>query len=229
MNGSNRAVIEINVEGFLQSIFEDVSEFWLFSEYFQNLKELEGWFDNCETSQIVWTSPSQSKFRLTKNPSSITLSMKQKEIDARSLQKLFVSLPKLEKFAFQVNCNIFNDNVLEIFISKTLPSLKNLKDFQLFIEDSVVTDLSVKKLLNTFPQEWFLTLENLQISFKNTKITNESLREFVDEKLIKFNALKNFELNTTSTCVTLVMRDNISQWEQRFKKPSQLIQSKDYP
>jgi len=96
-----------------------------------------------------------------------------------------------------------DDEIFEDFISSTLPSLKNLTDFRILIPHSKVTDSSVKRMFNSFPQEWFSRLTVFKVVLVDTNITDNCLREFIDETLRKFKVLEHFNLQTSSSLWTV--------------------------
>jgi len=150
--------------------------------------------------------------QLAENLTSLSFDCRCPDADADSLRKLFVSMPNLKSFGYQTLSNAFDDEVLKSFISNTLPSLKKLTAFQLFLPNSKITDSSVKKLLNSFPNEWLLTLDLFEVNFCNTKITEESLKVFIYETVAKFQVLESFNLNTNGSLVNADLEAKISRW-----------------
>jgi len=121
-------------------------------------------------------------------------------------------MPNLNHFAYQISSKAFDDEVLEEFISNTLPSLKKLKSFQLFLPDSKITDMSVQKLLSSFPKESLPIIKKFKASFYNTKITDKSLKTFVHETVYKFKAIEDFALYADNSLVTPYLKGKISLW-----------------
>jgi len=143
-------------------------------------------------------------------------------VDFVALQKLFVSMPNLTSFKFSTNTQRSRKQVFEAFVEKTLPSLKNLKDFQLSIRSpmsssSTIDDHTAKKLLTSIPKEWALTLNHFEVNFNLTMITDESLQEFLNGPAAKFEFLQKLKIFTSaSPGVTPTMRKRISEWKNNY-------------
>ena len=72
-----------------------------------------------------------------------------------------------------------------------------------------MTDLSVKKLLTSFPEEWFSKLTQLKIDLENTGITNESLEGFItEENLSKFEVDDPVNIARTEESYVIVCIDS---------------------
>jgi len=171
-------------------------------------------FTNCEVTKKAWDSLSHSLTQLAENLTSFHFDLRCPDADESSLQRLFSRMPALKFFGFQVNTPAFDDQVLEKFISITSPSLKNLTSFQLFIHNSTVTDLSVRKLFTSFPEDWFLHLKQFRVGLSNTKITDESFREFVNTIIVKFKTLKTFEVYTNT--LSSSMQNKLSELKKEL-------------
>jgi len=180
----------------------------------KHLSEITIAFTNCEVTKKAWDSLSHSVTQLAENFTSFHFVVNCKDADASSFQTLFSRMPNLEFFAYQVNGKAFDDQALEEFISRTLPSLKNLTNFQLFIDDSTVTDSSVRKLFASFPEDWFLQLWQFRVGLANTKITDESLEEFIDVNLAKFKTLNDF--GVYSNKLSSYMQNKLSKLEKEL-------------
>lgn len=138
-------------------------------------------------------------------------------VDARSLQNLFISLPNLESLQYFLCSKTANDADLNQFFLNTLPSLKKLKSFLLFIVFPV-TDSSAIKLLQSFPEEWFLRLNSFQVGFQSSNITDESFKKFLDQTLPKFKNLRRFDIWTNETQVTPEMENRILKLRESFEE-----------
>jgi len=140
------------------------------------------------------------------------------DYSANSLQNMFVRMPNLKLLTFEATSKAFENKVLEAFVSNTLPSLKELQVFKLLIPCSTVTDLKVRLLFNSFPEEWFETLSEFRIALNDTQISDESLKDFVNKSLGKFKKLKDCKIQTENTNVSPGMKDRISKWEKTLSK-----------
>jgi len=127
-------------------------------------------------------------------------------------------MPNLEEFVYQCHSQTFDDQVLEAFIANTLPSLKKLKSFQLFIFRSKVTDSSVKRLFAALPEKWFQTMKTLVVELEKTRVSDESVKEFVEKSLEKFKNLCDFRIHTGNTDVSSGMKHKIVKWEEKISK-----------
>ena len=182
-----------------------------------SLKDFSFVFQESESTNNAYKSLTQSIAKIANNLTTLMLDINWKDADKSSLQKFFVSMPNLDSFGCQLGSQAFDDEVLNTFISNILPSLKKLKLFQLLIGDSAVTDLSVRKLFEDFPKESFLTLNDFHIDLAGTKITDESLRGFVDRilpNLKALKALKDLEIQTQNTQVTKDLENKLSEWRK---------------
>jgi len=185
----------------------------------KNLKRFGLYFSMAGIHSKACHALSQNLSMMNQNLTYLQLLLNCQEENASSLQKLFVCMPNLKFFGIQTNPELFNDEVLQALILNTLPSLKSLEDFQIILSHSSVTDLSVKRLFDSFPQEWLSTLKVLRVNLSNTKVTDKSLQVFVSESLPKFKNLNTLLINTNNTFVTSALRDKLSQW-----KPNQASQ-----
>jgi len=190
-----------------------------------NLKNLELNFGCSRSSNQTHSFLNQTLSRVVQNLTLLYLSlplfsdMSNECGRIVGLQDLFIDMPNLNSLMYF--STQFDDAILEDFILNTLPSLKNLTSFQFFIPLSNVTDSSVKKLFKSFPQEWYTRLTRLRVSLDGTYITNDSLREFIDETIRRFTVLKDFKLLTDGWWrVSKGIRQKISQWEKNLSGES---------
>jgi len=184
-----------------------------------NLKDFYLHFEKGYVSSQVCESLSQILSQQVQNLSSLHLVFQSN--DESSLKKLFVSMPNLEFFEYQISCA--GATVLDKkFISDTLPSLKKLKSFQFFINSPELSNYDLKKLLSSFPEEWFLTLNHFRLDLSNTQANDESLTRFVKITMKKFKALQTFAINTTASKVSLEMKKIISEWKKISNKLSSI-------
>jgi len=191
-----------------------------------NLKKFTIVFLECEATEKAYDALNESLSLLAHTLVTLSYCINCKSAKSSSFEKLFhKGMPNLKFFALRFNSDAFNNQALEAFVSNFLPSLKQLEEFQLFIYNSGVTDLCVKRLFSNFPKEWFLKLKQFRLGLNGTKISDESLREFlVYETLSKFQRLDKFTIYADETQVTSLMKGKISQWEQNFaeKSPTRL-------
>ena len=171
-------------------------------------------FRQCKVPCEIYNSLCQGVSKIADGLIDFRFCLKCEDINLDVWRDLFVRMPNLASFVFQIPSNSFNDNALNEFTANTLPSLKKLQWLLLFLQDSSITDLSVKSLFETFPHEWFSTLIRLNLSLSNTNITDGSVNEFINEALPQFKVLEQFSLDVFGTHVTLDMRNKISQEQQ---------------
>jgi len=129
-----------------------------------------------------------------------------------------LSACQISSFSYEFFSKAFDDEVFKVFLSKTLPSLTNLRNFQLFVPNSTVTDSSVKKLFGSFPKEWFSTLNQFRVGFDNTKITDQSLEVFIYDILFKLRAMEEFSLHCDNSGISDDLKGKISRWEKIFSE-----------
>jgi len=186
----------------------------------KNLNTFYIHFDNCQVSYQAFESLSQSLSQRVQNLTSLHLVFESEF--SYPLKDLFVSMPNLESFAFQISCE--KGKVLhERFISETLPSLKRLSSFQFFINKTILDPCNLKGLFSSFPEEWFLTLNQFRVNLSGTRANDESLEEFVEIALEKFKALKTFVIYTGNSKVSSEMKEKISQWEKKISDKLSLV------
>jgi len=186
----------------------------------KNLNTFYLHFDNCQMSHRAFVSLSQSLSQRAQNLTSLHLVFESEF--SYPWKELFVSMPNLESFAFQISCKR-REVLHERFISETLPSLKRLKSFQFFINDTTLDTHNLSELLSSFPEEWFLTLNQFRMNLSGTRANDESLEEFVEIALEKFKALKAFAIYADGSEVSSEMKEKISQWEKKISDKLSLI------
>jgi len=177
------------------------------------LKHLEIGFANSKFSPRAINSLTQSVSKIARNLQTFEFASSFNNVDTSALQKLFVRMPKLRTFGFYSTLQDISDDIFNRFISKTLPSLKKLKYFELNMNFTSVTDLSIRKFFESLPENWFVTLCSFKMDLSVTRITNESLQEFVYQTLPKFQRLRTLELLTDYTQVTPDIKNKISRWK----------------
>jgi len=211
----NEFLERINLLNYEEGLFEK-SVLYLANQVLNSVQRLTEFCINFIKPRITskaYNALSQSLSKKAENLTKLIFDINCDSADQSSLQNLFVNFSNLQVLSFFSTSEAMDDEVLNRLSLNTLPEVKKLKHFEFFIEDSSVTDLSVKKFFGSFPQEWFLTLEHFSVDLSGTKITNESLREFIDQILPKFQNLKVFDLYTEKTAVTSFMERKISQWK----------------
>jgi len=214
----NDTLLRISFKGNMKGLFEQ-SMLYLAEKVLpsaQNLNSLQIWVRNAEVPHKVWTTLAESISQIAERLTCFHFHLPCQDLDANSYQKLFASMPNLQNFAFKPFSKAFNSKALEVFISKTLPSLKKLKTFQLLLNDSTVTDISVQKLLKFSPQAWFLTLYHFELDLKNTQLTDKSVQEFIQNCVPKFQTSQTFLILTNNTKISPSMNACLTQWQQHF-------------
>jgi len=214
----NEFLKKIYLQYLKEGLFEK-SIFYLAKEVLdstQSFTEFEIRFLGSTISSKAYNALSQSISKRAENLTNLTFVVNCDSDDQISLHNLFGKMPNLEYFAFWSISKAINDDALNRFNLNTLRWIKKLKHFKFFINNSSVTDLSVKKFFESFPDEWFLTLQLFQVGFLEAKITDESLEEFIDQTLSKFQNLKEFDIFTQDTSVTHHIKSKISRWKQYF-------------
>jgi len=196
-------------EGFFEkSIFHLAENVLPFTKH---LKWLEVCFVNSEISKDALNSLSESIQNLAENLITLRFGMNSDLFDASPVQNLFVSMQNLEDLILVFDSEVINDDALDKFILNTLPSLTKLKNFMFSVSSSFLTDLSVKKFLNSFPREWFFGLNSFCMRLSETNITDKSLITFISQTLPQFQKLTEFDLTVDQTQVTPNMKRKLSQ------------------
>jgi len=183
----------------------------------KNLQKFAFYFEHCQITNKACDSLNHALSQLAQNLTYLYFICACQDVDAISLQKLFVPMPNLKFFLYQTFSQAFGDEILESFITQTLPSFNSLSDFQLFLPNSQATDTSVRKLFNSFPQAWFLTgsqLRQLNVSFGNTKISEEILRVIAHETVPNLKGIEEFSLDCDFSLVTGNMKEKIKRWRK---------------
>jgi len=210
----NSILSSINLKFKTETVFEKSIIF--LAEYVlpltRNLKRFSLYCGKCEITPRACDSLNESLKYPAENLTYFYLDLKSKNVEASSLQKLFITqMPNMEFFSYKITTQEFNDKVLEILARIALPSMRKIENFHLIVNQSSVTDLSVRKFFKALPQNYSSTLKNLRIGLENTQITDESLKEFVEVTLPNMKALRTFEIFTGNTQASSSMESRINK------------------
>jgi len=175
----------------------------------KNLQKFSLFFPHCNISKKACNSLNEALSRQAKNLTCLYFLCKCKDADPNTLQKLFVGMPNLKAFGYQIYSKAFNNEVFETFRSITLPSFTTLTEFQLFLLDSKIADSNIKKLLKSLPEEWFSTIKRFKVGFNKSIITDMSIKELAHETLAKFTAIEDFHLAASGFPVIPDLKVNV--------------------
>jgi len=183
----------------------------------RNLQKLSIHFEEIDLTTNACSSLNERISQLAENLIDFYFVCQCKNVEFAALQKLFVSMPNLHSFVYLIDTERFEKEVFEGFILNTLPSLKKLTDLQLSIQKFYYSDIEdqiLKKLLNSFPQEWLLTLNQFDVNLGHTGVKDETLKEFVYETVAKFKALEKLKISICGDGVFPKIMEKISRWEK---------------
>jgi len=182
----------------------------------RNLQTFSIHFDQCTVTSLTFSVLSQSLSLIAENLTSFHFILGSK-IDRSALFRMhFGRMPNLKYFAFQAPLEC-GDAALKQLSFLTLPSLKKLKSFYLFLGKSKVTDKGVKELFDSFPPEWFESLERLQVGLSNINVTDSSLRKFINESLRQFKNLKSFAIYNSGSQLTPKAQAALEIWRCQIR------------
>ena len=214
----NDSLKRIYLEYFTEGEFS--KSFFFFAERVlssaQNLLELHINFPKCKVPSEIWSSLIPSISQLARNLTKLFVLLPSDNVEAEDLIKLFVKMPNLEEFRLHLPIQRFNDEVLNTFVLNTLPSLTKLVSFVLDIQNSSVTDSSVKNFFDSLPQEWLSQVEDFQVDLSRTRVTDDSLKLFENKIPQRMEKLIHFSIHLHHTQVSQQRQKALSTWAQAF-------------
>lgn len=110
------------------------------------------------------------------------------------------NLNNLQKFHLMLSLTNVKDFSLIALGTIMIPQMQNLQSFEFSIRDTKVSDLSLVTLSNNMRN--LNSLKNLTLMLNNTKITDQGLKEIVQNVLERPNELETFEINLGFTKIT---------------------------
>jgi len=188
----------------------------------KNLTKFSIHFDQCTVTSFVFSVLGQSLSLIAENLTSFHFIFGSKIDGSAFFSMHFGRMPNLKYFAFQAPLQCTDTDLIQLSL-QTLPSLKELKSFYLFLGNSKVTDQGVKGLLDSFPSEWFESLERLQVGLSNINVTDSSLRKFVNENLRQFKTLKSFAIYNSGSQLTPSAQGALEVWRYRIRSQDEPI------
>jgi len=171
-----------------------------------NLKKLKIDLKGSNISNRAVKALALDVFPYLKELEALSLHLAETNVSEEAIITVFNNIPNVINLLIGLGGTNTTDTSLEIFAKDKLPLLKNLKELELGVWSTKVTDKSVSRLLMNFPE-----VRALKLGFRNTQITDKCLEEFVKVKVPNMRGLEDVEIIFDGTEVSSEMK--LQFWE----------------
>jgi len=128
---------------------------------------------------------------------SLELYFSNTEITDSGIVNVFVNMESIQSLILGLSGTNITDKSIELFVERSLPTLKVLETLELYLFNTAVTDESVILLFSPMK-----TLKNYILGLSDTDITDQSLSTFALKTLPSMKQLETLELFLADTGVT---------------------------
>jgi len=129
---------------------------------------------------------------------SFNISVRHTHITQKGITKLFNSMSSVKNFMMNLGGTAISDQAVDLFVERTLSSMKALESFEFCVYEAPITDQSILKLLLEFK-----AVKRFVLDIRETKVTNKSIEFFIQEKLPTMKSiLESIEIKTTNSLIT---------------------------
>jgi len=125
---------------------------------------------------------------------------------------MMLTMPNLEELGLYMGALRITSQGLSIFTERMLPSLSNIRWFEISFYHTKVKDSSIKKFLSEMSKT-LVNAERILVNLSYTQVTDEGVRDFVENQFSRLQALKRFKFNLDGTQVSEEIKTRIIDQE----------------
>ena len=119
------------------------------------------------------------------------------KLTEKGITSLFISTPNVKDYTLRLDKSVVSDKDIDLFNQNCLASMVALKELNICLSGTTVSDQSVSKLFTNMQQ-----VKKFEMQLEDTKITDETVKAFLKARETGLKNLKEFLFSSENTKVT---------------------------
>ena len=145
---------------------------------------------------------------------SFNISLRHTRITQQGIARLFASMSLVKNFMINLGGTPITDQTVELFIEKSLSTMRALESFEFCVYETSITDQSIISLFTELK-----AIKKFVLDVRETKVTNKCMEFFIQQKLPTMKpTLENIEFKVNNTNITEIQKKNLEETLSKFKQ-----------
>ncbi len=183
----------------------------------KNLKSFSCVLYKAQTSSRVLNAFSQLNFAAWPNLEKFRLNLAGASLKEEDIIQFLNVVPNVQDLLIGFGNTVLNDQCLEAFSTKILPSLNKLERFELGFWDTKLTGAGIQKFLTNLP-----SIKKLLIGMDRLEVTDDVIKTFLNEKLPLMNKLEELNLGFSGVSISESVLRELRHWKERVVYENQV-------